>query len=76
MKKEQLLNFFDCPNNKGEQIVNSLIIAGETFFGTLVGLGAMGITSDWKTALISAGISAGFSFFTTLAIQRGLHKES
>ena len=74
MDKKGICKIVDCPNSLGDQVVNSLIMAGNAFFGTLVGVGATGITKDWKLALIGAGISAGFTFFSTLAMQRGLKK--
>ena len=72
MKREECFNVVDCPNSLGDQILNSAIMAGNAFFGTLVGIGATGIVQDLKLAFIGAGISAGFTFFSTLAIQRKL----
>ena len=74
MDRKTICHIFDCPNSLGDQILNSLIMAGNTFFGTLVGIGALGIVKDATTALIGAGISAGFTFFSSLAMQRRLKK--
>ena len=62
----------DPPNDIQDQLINAGIMAGDTFFGTLLGIGVMGIVQDWRLAVIGAGIAAGFVFFSTLAIQRGL----
>ena len=62
----------DPPNDIQDQLINAVIMAGDTFFGTLLGIGVMGIVQDWRLAFIGAGIAAGFVFFSTLAIQRGL----
>ena len=74
MDRKKICHIVDCPNSLGDQILNSLIMAGNAFFGTLVGLGATGIVQDSQLAIISAGISAGFTFFSTLAMQRKLKK--
>jgi len=58
-----------------EMLINAVIVAGLGFFGTLVAVGATGIMGDSVTTLCAAGVSAGFQFFTSLAIQRGLKKE-
>ena len=75
MDKKKIMNHVDPPNGWKEQIVNALIIAGVNFFGTLAGLGATQVVSDPYLCLIASGISAGFSFFSSLAVQRGLLKE-
>jgi len=72
--RKNLLSLIDCPNSLGQEVVNSLIMAGDAFFATLLGMGATGLLQDWKLGLVGAGISAGFTFFSTLAIQRGLKK--
>jgi len=74
MKREHVFRIRDCPNELGDQIFNSLIMAGDAFFASLIGMGAVGVIQDWKVALLGAGISAGFTFFSTLAIQRKLKK--
>ena len=75
MKREQAFKIVDCPNSLGDQILNSLIMAGDAFFATLLGMGAIGVLQDWRLALVGAGISAGFMFFSSLAMQRKLKKE-
>ena len=75
MKKDKVCHTVkDPPNSLNDQILNSLIMAGNAFFGTLVGVGATGIVKDLVLACVGAGISAGFTFFSTLTIQRGLKK--
>ena len=74
MDRKEICSIVDCPNSLGDQIANSLIMAGNAFFGTLVGMGATGIVQDLKIAFLGAGISAGWTFFSTLAIQRGLKR--
>ena len=74
MDRKKIGHIIDCPNSLGDQILNSVIMAGNAFFGTLVGIGATGIVQDLKTVLLGAGISAGFTFFSSLAMQRGLKK--
>ena len=55
-----------------EDLVDSAIIAGLTFFTTL---GASGIAQvPTQTSCIIAALSAGAQFFTVLAIKRGLIK--
>ena len=46
--------------------VDASITAGFTFFSTLGGLGAAGLLSDPKEAIIVAGISTGIAFFASL----------
>jgi hypothetical protein len=46
--------------------IDAVITAGFTFFSTLGGLGAAGLLSDPKEALIVAGISTGIAFFASL----------
>lgn len=75
MKRDKVLHFKDPPGNSRDQIVNAAVLAGYTFFGTLVGIGAAGLLSDLKTGLMGAFISAGFVFFSSLVTQRGLQKE-
>jgi len=74
MKKKEVINMKDPPNAWGDKLINAGILAGLGFFGNLIGLGATGLTKDPKTALLAAGITAGFEFFLALAIQRGLKK--
>jgi len=76
MDKTEILSIVDCPNSIGDQVVNSMIMAGNAFFGTLIGIigATQTVPTNWKLSLIQAGISAGFTFFSTLAIQRGLKR--
>ena len=76
MDRNEICSIVDCPNSMGDQILNSFIMAGNAFFGTLVGIvgATQTIPKDPELALIQAGISAGFTFFSTLAIQRGLKR--
>jgi len=74
MDKKNVINMKDPPNSWKDKILNAGILAGLGFFGNLVGLGATGLTQDPKTALLAAGITAGFEFFLALAIQAGLKK--
>jgi len=75
MLRSKVLNLIDPPQSLGDMLVNAIIMAGLGFFGTLIGLGSTGLTSDLSAGLITAGINAGFQFFMTLAIQRGLVKK-
>jgi hypothetical protein len=75
MLKSKVLNLRDPPEKLGDMLVNAIIMAGLGFFGTLIGLGSTGLTSDLRAGLITAGVNAGFQFFMTLAIQRGLVKK-
>ena len=75
MNRNKVLNHKDPPNGLKEQIINALIVAGVNFFGTLAGLGATQVVHDPVLALVASGISAGFAFFSSLAVQRGLMKE-
>jgi len=61
-------------NSNADLFLNALIMAGNNFFSVLIGLGATGLLTDPTTGLVAAGISAGFTFFSSLAIQRGLKK--
>jgi len=74
--RAHLLGLVDPPESGFNQLKNALIMTGLEFFGVLVGLGATGLLSDPKTGLTAAAISAGFTFFTSMATQRGLRKES
>jgi hypothetical protein len=75
MLRNKVLNLRDPPEKLGDMLVNAIIMAGLGFFGTLIGLGSTGLTSDLRAGLITAGVNAGFQFFMTLAIQRGLVKK-
>jgi len=75
MNRNKILNHKDPPDGVKDQIVNALILAGVNFFGTLAGLGTTQIVKDPLLALIASGVSAGFSFFSSLAVQRGLMKK-
>jgi len=56
-----------------DMLINAVIVSGLGFFGTLV---AAGIIGDFTLTLYAAGVSAGFQFFTSLAVQRGLKTEA
>ncbi len=60
--------------NWKDAVLDSLIVAGLNFFSTLSAMGAIGLLRDPAQALVGAVISAGFGFFYTLAIKRGLKK--
>lgn len=75
MLRKKLLNLIDPPQELADQIVNAIIMAGLGFFGTLIGLGSTGLTSNWQAAITTALVNAGFQFFMSLAIQRGLVKK-
>jgi len=59
-----------------EAVVNAGILAGLAFFSTLAGLGATGLLADPIKGLTSACIAAGVTFFTRLALERGLPPET
>ncbi|MGB9684426.1 MAG: hypothetical protein ACPL1Z_05815 [Candidatus Bathyarchaeales archaeon] len=75
MLKNKVLNLKDPPQKLADMLINAVIMAGLGFFGTLIGLGSTGLTSDLRTGLITAGVNAGFQFFMCLALQRGLVKK-
>jgi len=75
MDRRYVINHKDPPNGLKDQIINALIVAGMNFFGTLAGLGATQVIKDPLLALVASGVSAGFSFFSSLAVQRGLVKK-
>ena len=75
MLKNKILNMKDPPEKLGDMLINAFIMAGLGFFGTLIGLGSTGLTSDLRTGLITATVNAGFQFFMCLALQRGLVKK-
>ena len=75
MLRNKILNIKDPPQRLADMLINAFIMAGLGFFGTLIGLGSTGLTSDLRAGLLTAGINAGFQFFMTLAIQRGLVKK-
>lgn len=75
MLRNKVLNLKDPPQDMKDQIVNAIIMAGLGFFGTLIGLGSTGLTSDLRTGIITAAVNAGFQFFMSLALQRGLVKK-
>jgi len=74
VNRNDVLNFKDPPNSAVDQLINACIMSGLSFFTTLASLGAVGLLSDPKTSLTAALISAGLSWFSSLAIQRGLVK--
>jgi len=59
-------------NRLKEGLVNASILAGLSFFSTLVGISAAGIVAEPYLSLIAACISAGFTFFSRLAMELGL----
>ena len=66
-------------NNDGsfnweDAILDAAIMAGLGFFGTLAGLGAVGLLKNPIVGLTAAGIAAGFEFFAVLATKRGLRE--
>ena len=75
MLRSKVLNLIDPPQKLADMLINAFIMAGLGFFGTLIGLGSTGLTSDLRAGLLTAGINAGFQFFMSLAIQRGLVKK-
>ncbi|MEM3618234.1 MAG: hypothetical protein QXK47_04070 [Candidatus Bathyarchaeia archaeon] len=75
MLRNKVLNLKDPPQSLTDQIVNAIIMAGLGFFGALIGLGSTGLTANWNAAITTALVNAGFQFFMTLAIQRGLVKK-
>lgn len=75
-----VLNRAGKNNENGEfdwedAITDAAIMAGSSFFGTLAGLGAVGLLKDPILALAAAGIAAGVSFFAVLATKRGLREK-
>ncbi|MEM2386141.1 MAG: hypothetical protein QXO67_04075 [Candidatus Bathyarchaeia archaeon] len=74
MLRNKVLNVIDPPQELRDQIINAVVMAGLGFFGALLGLTGSGLTTDLKAAMLTAAINAGFQFFMTLAIQRGLVK--
>ncbi len=57
--------------NWKDEVVDAAVIAGMSFFGTLGGMAAVGMAN-----VTAAAISAGSIFFTTLALKRGLVKNT
>ena len=55
-------------------LIDALIIAGFTFFSTLIGLGATGLLKDPLTGFVSAGISTGLAFFVSLMASLQIRK--
>lgn len=74
MDRNKVLNARDPPNSWTDQVINAAIMGLLGFFTALVGIGATGLLADWKLGLSAAGISAGFEFALSLAVQRGLYK--
>jgi len=58
-----------------EALLDAAIIAGLNFFSCLSALSVLQILENPLQALVAAIISAGFGFFSTLAIKRGLRRE-
>lgn len=57
-------------------LLDAGVMAGLGFFGTLAGLGAVGLLKDPVQGLVAAGIACGFEFFAVLATKRGLRESS
>lgn len=55
-------------------VADATIIAGMNFFATLSSMSIVQIRTSREDAFLTAFISAGLGFFTTLAIKRGLSK--
>jgi len=55
-----------------DALIDATIAAGVTFFTTLGGLGVAGLLDDPSRALLAAGIAAGGSFFSWLAMKRNI----
>jgi len=75
MEKDKVLNMVDPPDGFKDQLINACIYAGLSFFTTLTSMSITQVTSDPLSALIASAISAGFAFFSSLAVQRGLVKK-
>ena len=75
MDRNKVLNAKDPPDGVRDQVINAAIMGLLGFFTALVGIGATGLLADWKVGLAAAGISAGFEFALSLAVQRGLYKK-
>ena len=58
-----------------DALIDAGIMAGSSFFGTLVGLGAVGLLENPVQGLVAAGIAAGASFFAVLVTKRGLREK-
>lgn len=58
-----------------DAIADAAIMAGISFFGTLAGIGATGITTNPITGFLAAAIAAGSEFCAILAIKRGLREK-
>jgi hypothetical protein len=70
--KEKMFKLVDPPDGILDQLVNAGVMAGFNFFGTLVGMGAIGCLGNPLLSFVASGISAGFAFFGSLVAQRGL----
>ena len=75
MDKEDVANLVDPPDKSVDQCINAVIMAGVNFFTTLGALGATGLLANLQIGLLAGFISAGSTFFATLAMQRGLMKK-
>jgi len=75
VRRDKVMNLRDPPGSLRDQLINAAIMAGLGFFSTLTSISATGIIADPATTLLAACIAAGFQFFATLAIQRGLYKK-
>jgi len=65
MDGKDVLNHTDPPNELVSQCVNALIVAGQTFFAALIA----------TQNVVAAAEAGALTFFTSLAIQRGLQKQ-
>lgn len=61
-------------NSCKEEITNALIMAGLTFFQTLIGVSVAQLLDEPGKCLIASVVAACFAFFSILAILRGLGK--
>lgn len=75
MNAEDVLNYKDPPNGFKDQVINAGIQAGFAFFTTMSGIAVAQIRTDPLSCLIAGCVSAGFAFFGSLVVQRGLQKK-
>jgi len=55
-----------------EALINAGILAGLTFFSTRAGTSIAGLMAEPLKGLLAAGLAAAVTFFTRLALERGL----
>ncbi len=58
-----------------DALVDASIMAGSTFFLSLVGMGVSGLLVEPIKCLIGASIASGAEFFAILMMKRGLVKK-